>query len=51
MYGLWDNWVFEDVSKFIMDESCLNSVQNVTDSLMKQNLVYAKKTFLSSVIM
>lgn len=43
--GLWDNWTFEDVSKFIMDESCLNSVQIVTDSLMKQNLVYARQNF------
>ena len=24
--GIWDNWTYEDVTKFIMDESCLKAV-------------------------
>jgi serine/threonine protein phosphatase PrpC len=49
--GLWDNWLYEDVSKFVMDDSCLGAlvtedgVQRVTDSLMQRNLVYANRNF------
>jgi hypothetical protein len=24
--GIWDNWTYEDVTKFVMDESCLKAV-------------------------
>ena len=46
--GLWDNWRFEDVSKFVMDESCLNvlpNVQMITDALMHRNTIYANRNF------
>jgi serine/threonine protein phosphatase PrpC len=46
--GLWDNWRFEDVSKFVMDESCLNvlpNVQMITDALMQRNIIYANRNF------
>jgi serine/threonine protein phosphatase PrpC len=46
--GLWDNWRFEDVSKFVMDESCLNvlpNVQMITDALMERNTIYANQNF------
>ena len=46
--GLWDNWRFEDVSKFVMDESCLNvlpNVQMITDALMQRNTIYANRNF------
>jgi serine/threonine protein phosphatase PrpC len=46
--GLWDNWCFEDVSKFVMDESCLNvlpNVQMITDALMERNTLYSDRNF------
>lgn len=26
--GVWDNWMYEDINKFVMDISCLNAVVN-----------------------
>lgn len=50
--GVWDNWQYEDVSKFLMDSSCINAVKESSDgckkvamSFMHRNAVYSKKNF------
>lgn len=53
--GVWDNWLYEDVNKFVMDPSCLGAVgagadgaKRVTISFMQRNALYAKRNFGSS---
>lgn len=50
--GVWDNWVYEDVNKFVLDESCIGAVacgadgaRRVTLSFMQRNALYAKRNF------
>lgn len=50
--GVWDNWLYEDVAKFVMDGSCIKAVlggaegaQRVTASLVHRNAVYSKRNF------
>ena len=50
--GVWDNWVYDDVQKFVMDSSCVQAVlengeggQRVTQSFMQRNAVYARRNF------
>ncbi len=53
--GVWDNWLYEDVNKFVMDASCLGAVgaaadgaKRVTISFMQRNALYAKRNFGSN---
>lgn len=53
--GVWDNWAYEDVNKFVMDPSCLGAVgaapdgaKRVTISFMQRNALYAKRNFGSN---
>lgn len=50
--GVWDNWTYEDVTKFVLDPSCMNAVacgadggRRVTASFMQRNSIYAKRNF------
>jgi hypothetical protein len=50
--GVWDNWLFEDVSRFLFDHSCLQATiagadgaQRVMTSFMQRNSYFAKKNF------
>jgi hypothetical protein len=50
--GVWDNWRYSDVSKFVMDASCINAVRQsgdggirVAESFMKRNTIYSKRNF------
>jgi serine/threonine protein phosphatase PrpC len=51
--GVWDNWIYEDVCKFVMDPSCLNAVvadpekgaARVAKSFMLRNQAFARKNF------
>lgn len=50
--GVWDNWTYEDVTRFVMDPSCLGAVGAATDgakrvtiSFMQRNALYAKRNF------
>lgn len=51
--GIWDNWMYEHVGKFVFDKSCLNAIekdkengaQRVTNSFMARNRTFAKKNF------
>ena len=50
--GVWDNWVYEDVQKFVMDSSCVQAVvesadggKRVAQSFMQRNAVYARRNF------
>lgn len=50
--GVWDNWLYEDVSRFVLDESCLDAVSSSQDggrrvamSFMQRNAVYSKRNF------
>ena len=51
--GVWDNWIFEHVQKFVMDKSCLNAIvadnergaQRVCKSFMLRNQAFATKNF------
>lgn len=51
--GVWDNWLPEHVTKFMMDASCLGAVktdvekgaQRVAKSFMKRNEMFAQKNF------
>lgn len=47
-----DNWTYEDVTKFVLDPSCLDAVatgpdgaHRVTLSFMQRNTVYSKRNF------
>ncbi len=50
--GVWDNWQYEDVGKFVLDESCLNAsfnlsdgTQKVADSFISRNALLSKRNF------
>lgn len=51
--GVWDNWLPEHVTKFMMDASCLGAIktdvekgaQRVAKSFMKRNEMFAQKNF------
>jgi len=51
--GVWDNWIYDHVGKFVFDKSCIsaiekdkeNGVQRVTNSFMARNRMFAKKNF------
>jgi serine/threonine protein phosphatase PrpC len=54
--GVWDNWIYDHVGKFVFDKSCLNAIekdkengaQRVTNSFMLRNQMFAKKNFGSN---
>lgn len=54
--GVWDNWIYDHVQKFVMDKSCLKALeadkalgaQRVCKSFMLRNQVFANKNFGSS---
>ncbi len=50
--GVWDNWLYSDVQKFVMDSSCIQAVyegsdgsKRVAQSFMQRNAVYARRNF------
>jgi hypothetical protein len=50
--GVWDNWLYEDVTKFVMDASCLGAVVGSSDggrrvamSFMQRNMLFARRNF------
>jgi serine/threonine protein phosphatase PrpC len=50
--GVWDNWLYEDVNRFVLDASCLCAVagapdgaRRVTMSFMQRNSTYSKRNF------
>jgi len=51
--GVWDNWIYDHVCKFVMDPSCLNAVvadqekgaARVAKSFMLRNQAFARKNF------
>jgi hypothetical protein len=47
-----DNWTYEDVTRFVMDPSCVDAVvsgadgaHRVTASFMQRNALYSKRNF------
>ena len=54
--GVWDNWIYDHVQKFVMDKSCLKAIekdkvlgaQRVCKSFMLRNQGFAKKNFGNS---
>ena len=50
--GVWDNWTYEDVTRFVMDSSCVDAVAMGADgahrvalSFMQRNAFYSKRNF------
>lgn len=50
--GVWDNWTYEDVTRFVLDPSCVSAAmagtdgaQRVATAFMQRNAVYAKRNF------
>lgn len=51
--GVWDNWIYDHVQKFVMDPSCIKAieekpeegVQRVAKSFMGRNMMFSKKNF------
>jgi serine/threonine protein phosphatase PrpC len=50
--GVWDNWIYEDVTKFVMYSSCLDAVKSeeagatrVAESFINRNAIYSKNNF------
>lgn len=50
--GVWDNWTYEDVTKFVLDPSCLLALDKtdegatrITKAFMERNAIYAKRNF------
>jgi len=51
--GVWDNWIYDHVCKFVMDSSCLTAIiadeekgaARVAKSFMLRNQVFARKNF------
>lgn len=50
--GVWDNWTYSDVSRFVMDPSCVNAVcsgadgaERVAESFMQRNAMFSKRNF------
>jgi serine/threonine protein phosphatase PrpC len=54
--GVWDNWIYDHVQKFVMDKSCLKALekdkvlgaQRVCKSFMLRNQTFSNKNFGSS---
>ena len=54
--GVWDNWIYDHVQKFVMDKSCLKALeadkergaQRVCKSFMLRNQAFANKNFGSN---
>ena len=54
--GVWDNWQYDDVCKFVMDPSCLNAIahdeekgaERVAESFMLRNNLFATRNFGNS---
>jgi serine/threonine protein phosphatase PrpC len=54
--GVWDNWIYDHVQKFVMDKSCLKAIekdkilgaQRVCKSFMLRNQAFGKKNFGNS---
>ena len=51
--GVWDNWIYDHVGKFVFDKSCLDALaqdtvrgaERITNSFMLRNQTFAKKNF------
>jgi serine/threonine protein phosphatase PrpC len=51
--GVWDNWIYDHVCKFVMDTSCLNAIiadkekgaARVAKSFMLRNQTFSRKNF------
>jgi hypothetical protein len=50
--GVWDNWTYEDVTKFVLDPSCINALDKtdvgasrIAKAFMTRNRIYAKHNF------
>ena len=51
--GVWDNWIYDHVCKFVMDPSCLNAIvadkekgaARVAKSFMLRNQTFSRKNF------
>lgn len=53
--GVWDNWTYEDVTKFVMDASCLQAVltattpnggaARVSHSFLHRNMIHSNRNF------
>jgi hypothetical protein len=50
--GVWDNWVYPDVTRFVLDSTCIKAVSDGSDgaqrvalSFMQRNAFYSKKNF------
>jgi hypothetical protein len=50
--GIWDNWLYGDVGRFMLDNSCLSAIaagsdgaQKVVTSFMIRNAQFSKKNF------
>jgi serine/threonine protein phosphatase PrpC len=51
--GVWDNWIYDHVQKFVMDKSCLKAIekdkvlgaQRVCKSFMLRNQTFGRKNF------
>jgi len=53
--GVWDNWTYEDVTKFVMDRSCVHAVMasgsanagaaRVSHSFLHRNMIHSKHNF------
>jgi serine/threonine protein phosphatase PrpC len=51
--GVWDNWLYDHVGKFVFDKSCVDAIaadtargaERVTNSFMIRNQTFAKKNF------
>jgi serine/threonine protein phosphatase PrpC len=54
--GVWDNWIYDHVQKFVMDKSCLKAIetdkvfgaQRVCKSFMLRNQTFGRKHFGNS---
>lgn len=54
--GVWDNWIYDHVQRFVMDKSCLKAIeadkvlgaQRVCKSFILRNQAFGKKNFGSS---
>jgi serine/threonine protein phosphatase PrpC len=54
--GVWDNWIYDHVQKFVMDKSCLKAIekdkvlgaQRVCKSFMLRNQTFGRKNFGNS---
>ena len=51
--GVWDNWIYDHVGKFVFDKSCLDALaqdtvrgaERIANSFMIRNQTFAKKNF------